>query len=134
MHPMMRALIVALLHREPHCWCAIDVPALAGLPSVLSGSPVDLVVVDGVNFPACCSERAGAFPLGRVVVIGSESDDAYRVLALAQGAGAWLPRERVAEDLTAALRHAARSSPPWYGSAVCSFGPAPADPDHETGS
>lgn len=103
-HNAMRAFIVELVDRERGCWSAIAVPDLAALPAVLAGAPVHLLVVDGANFPACCRDRLGGFPRDQVVVIGAEADDAYQAAAFAAGAGAWMPRDRVGQDLTAALR------------------------------
>ena len=104
-HPAMRTLIVELLDRDDAAWSVIAVSDPARLPAVFAEKPVDLVVVDGADFPACCRDRLGAFELDQVVVIGAEPGDAYRVAALHEGAGSWLPRDRVGEDLVDALHH-----------------------------
>ena len=101
-HAHMRAMIIDLLDREPCCWSAIAVSDPASLPSVLAEAPVDLVVVDGADFPRCCRDLSG-LALDHVVVIGAEPDRAYEAAAFAHGAGAWLPRDRVGEDLADAL-------------------------------
>ncbi len=101
-HARMRAMIIDLLDREPCCWSAIAASGPAGLSSVLAEAPVDLVVVDGADFPTCCRDLSGV-ALDHVVVIGAQPDQAYEAAALAQGAGAWLPRDRVGEDLPGAL-------------------------------
>ncbi len=110
-HPSMRALIVELLERVDHCGVVIAVSDPAGLPGALAETPVDLVIVDGADFPACCRERLSDFPLDRVVVIGAEPDAAYETAALRHGAGAWLAREDVGEDLQGALCQALGCSP-----------------------
>lgn len=104
-HPAMRAMIVELLDREAGCGSTIAVPGPDGLPALLAETPVDLIVVDGADFPACCRDRLAGFPLDHVVVIGAEPDDAYEAAALEQGAGAWLPRDHVGETLAATLHH-----------------------------
>lgn len=65
-----------------------------------------LVVVDSVDFPACCWAALRSLPRDRVIVVGPEPDRAYRAKALALGAGGWVCRDRVAEELSA-LMHAA---------------------------
>ena len=102
-HAPMRAMIIELLDRDRNRWAAIAVPDPTNLPEAITDGSVDLVVVDGADFPACCCELL-AFPLDHVVVIGTEPDPGYEAAALHDGAGAWLPRDRVGEDLSAALR------------------------------
>jgi len=105
-HPAMRTLIVELLDRDDDAWSVIAVADPDRLPAVFAEAPAELVVVDGADFPACCRDRLGAFRLDQVVVIGAEPGDAYRVAALHEGAGAWLPRDRVGEELVEALHDA----------------------------
>ena len=102
-HPGMRHLTGDLLAREYHCWVASDVAADEPLAGALANSHPDLVVVDAADFPDCCAATQD-FPRSRVVVIGPEPDPGYRAQALANGAGGWIPRERVGEDLGPAMR------------------------------
>ena len=113
-HRAMRALIVDLLAAEHGCWAVSAVAGMAGLVGAITTQP-DLVVVDAADFAACCCGLLGSFPLDRVVVIGPEPDPAYRRATLDRGAGAWLSRDLVADELSAALRLALD----------CSHGPVP---------
>ena len=45
-------------------------------------------------------------PPERVIVVGPEPDRAYRARALALGAGGWVCRDHVGEELIAAMRAA----------------------------
>ena len=103
-HPGMRHLTGDLLAREYHCWVARDLAADEPLADALVASHPDLVVVDTADFPDCCLDTLQGFPRARVVVIGPEPDPGYQAQALANGAGAWIPRERVGEDLGPAMR------------------------------
>ncbi|MDP1804202.1 MAG: hypothetical protein Q8K72_03460 [Acidimicrobiales bacterium] len=103
-HPGMRHLTGDLLAREYHCWVASDLAADEPLADALARVHPDLVVVDAADFPGCCLATLGGFPRARVVVIGPEPDPGYRAQAMANGAGAWIPRERVGEDLGPAMR------------------------------
>ena len=102
-HRGMRALIVDLLGRDHGCWTVSAIDGVAGLRAAVTSRP-DVVVVDAADFGCCCGGRLGSFELDRVVVIGPEPDPAYRRAVLERGAGAWLSRENVAEELRAALR------------------------------
>ena len=101
-HRAMREFIVELLNREQGHWAVSAVCSVAELDDVVASYP-DLVVVDTADFAGCCRQLPTSFPLGRVIVIGPEPDPAYRQAALRRGAGAWLSRERVAEELCDAL-------------------------------
>jgi DNA-binding NarL/FixJ family response regulator len=116
-HPVARRLIIELLDREHGCWAAEPVrPGVALRAAVASGRP-DLVVVDAADFLRChCADLAG-FPRSRVVVIGPEPDAAYRRSALRDGAGAWLPRDAIGEELSSEMRQALG----------CRHGPCPPD-------
>ena len=103
-HPGMRHLTGDLLAREYHCWVASDLAADEPLADALANSHADLVVVDAADFPGCCLATLHGFPPARAVVVGPEPDPGYRAQALANGAGAWIPRERVGEDLGPAMR------------------------------
>lgn len=104
-HRAMRELIVELLNRDRDHWIVSAVESLSELDSNALSSP-DLVIVDTADFAGCCRRLPATLALARVVVIGPEPDPAYRHAALHCGAGAWLSRERVAEELCDALRSA----------------------------
>ena len=71
-----------------------DLPA-----SARSTMSTFVLVVDAADFPGCCRGRLAGLPRDRFVVVGREPGAAYRDLAASQGAGAWIPRERLGEDL-----------------------------------
>ncbi len=99
-HPTMRALTSELLRRG-----GCRVRAVTGqdeaLVGVLDQELPDLVVLDAAQFPGCCPDAIRRFPAARMIVIGPELGDAYRVTALAAGAGGWVARERIDDDLMA---------------------------------
>lgn len=103
-HGGMRRLTEDLLHRECSCWTAADIPYDELLADTLRREHPDVIVLDGIDFPACCRAALAAFPRERIVVIGSEPDGAYAAAALHHGAGAWITRERVADELVGAMR------------------------------
>jgi DNA-binding transcriptional LysR family regulator len=100
----MRRLTRQLLDREHGCWTARELGATEPLGAAIERVAPDLLVVDAGDFPDCCRARLGAFPPGRVVVVGAEPLAAYRHAALAGNAGAWLPREAIADGLSVAMR------------------------------
>lgn len=99
----MREFIVELLDCEHGAWAVSAVDSVSDLDRTASSHP-ELVIVDTADFATCCSELPATFTLARVVVIGPEPNDAYRQDALHRGAGAWLSRDCVAEELCDALR------------------------------
>lgn len=103
-HPGMRRLTADLLASKYHCWVARDLPHGEGLAGMLAAQNPDLVVVDAADFPECCRRDLNRFPASRVVVIAPEPDPGYGAHALTNGAGAWIPRERVGEELGPAMR------------------------------
>lgn len=117
-HRAMRELIVELLTRDRDHWVVSAVDSVSELDGIEFSSP-DLVIVDTADFAGCCRQLPANLALARVVVIGPEPDPAYRHAALHCGAGAWLSRERVAEELCDALRSA--------HACECDSHPAPAD-------
>jgi len=114
-HRGLRKLIVELLERDHGCWKLDTVTQGADLADKLAAARPDLVIVDARDFPRCTRELLGSFPSGQVVVIGPEPDPAYEHAARSGGAGAWLSRDRVGEDLSACMRDALG----------CSHGPCP---------
>ena len=103
-HDGMRHLTEQLLSRDHHCW--VPDASRDGEPLAASIRRVepDLLIIDAGDFPACCRAALDEFPAGRVIVIGPEPDDAYRLAALHHGAGGWIPRDRVGEELGPAMR------------------------------
>lgn len=101
-HAGMRRFTLELLRREHHCRVAEPEPDEL-LAVTLSRLEPDLLVVDDRDFPACCRAALDAFPADRVIVIGPEPDSGYQALAFLNGAGSWIPRERVGEDLATAI-------------------------------
>lgn len=97
-------MILDLLNREHGCWAVQPVEDPQDLSRMLSVDPPDLVVVDAADFPGCCDPSLGAFPSRRVVVIGLEPDAAYEDAALRGGAGAWLARDCIADELSSQMR------------------------------
>lgn len=104
-HSAMRRFTRELLARDHGCWDAAAIGLGEALGPALARCHPDLLVVDAADFPACCP-ALGRFPPGRVIVVGREPDRSYRAVALSAGAGGWVPRERIAEDLGPAMRGA----------------------------
>lgn len=103
-HPAMRRFTRALLEREFGCWIAAEARADDALAHAAVRDCPDLLVVDTSDYPGCCKSMLDHIPGPRVIVIGPEPDDSYRAAALMSGAGAWLPRDRVGDDLAAEMR------------------------------
>ena len=113
-HRGMRERIVDLLARDHGCWVVTPLGGLGGLDDVISSDP-DLIIIDAADFAACWSGRVTSVPLHHVVVIGPEPDPAFRQAVLDRGAGAWLSRDLVGEELNGVLRSALG----------CTHGPCP---------
>jgi DNA-binding NarL/FixJ family response regulator len=94
----------AVLERECGCWVATATDTGATLTTALERVAPDLLVVDTADFPECCRAALTLIPRDRVIVIGPEPDTAYRYAALSHGAGAWISRDRVGDDLAPAMR------------------------------
>lgn len=109
-HPMMRRWSNELLAAEPDRWTVAQPEPGEMLVDAITRTAPDVVVVDTVDFPACCLDALDALPAGHVVVIGPEPDPGYRSAALAQGAAGWVSREHVGDELGAAV-HAALGNP-----------------------
>ena len=103
-HPAMLRFTRELLEREFGCWVASEACTGPRVGRLLQRHAPDVIVIDAADFPACCLGAFAEFPRERVIVIGPEPDASYRAAALTSGAGAWLPRERVGEDLSRELR------------------------------
>jgi hypothetical protein len=100
----MRHLTQELLRREHHCWVAAELTEGELMADCLRRVEPDLLVVDDRDFPACCRPALDAFPPDRVIVIGPEPNQGYEHAARRNGAGAWISREHVGEELGAAMR------------------------------
>ena len=104
-HPAMLRLTRELLMRECGCWVATEARSGPLLARVLDELHPDLLVIDAADFPACCvAALDDHMPRARTIVIGPEPDSAYRDVALGHGAGAWLPRDEVADRLGREMR------------------------------
>jgi hypothetical protein len=103
-HPAMLRFTRELLEREYGCWVATEVRSGERLAAVLDRVTPDLLVIDAADFPVCCRTALAHIGSDRVIVIGPEPDPAYRAAALGNGAAAWIPRERVGDDLGAEMR------------------------------
>ena len=103
-HPGMASLIRDLLTAQHRAWVVTIVTGDRSLAEVVAADPPDAVIVDAADFPDCCCSGLRDFPPGRVVVVSPEPDTAYRTAALASGAGAWVAREAVGDELVPALR------------------------------
>lgn len=103
-HPTMRRLTRAMLEREFACWIGVEVHMGEALADAVERQHPDLVVLDAGDFPHCCRRTLNLIPPSRMIVIGPEPDESYRSVALGGGAGAWLPRDLVGDQLAAAMR------------------------------
>jgi DNA-binding NarL/FixJ family response regulator len=103
-HPVMRRFTLELVRRDHQCWIATEPEEQELLVDAIRRLDPDVLVVDDGDFPACCRAAIAAFPRSRVVVVGTEPDRAYEAAAFRAGAGAWVPRERVGEDLGPVMR------------------------------
>lgn len=105
-HPVMRRWTGELLASDHSCWVVGQPRTGEMLAEAIDRAHPDLVIVDSVDFPACCQAALRALPSDRVVVIGPEPDRAYRSRALALAAGGWVSRDHVGEELSGAMRTA----------------------------
>jgi len=103
-HDALRLLIVDLFQQDHASWHAIAVPNQRDLAGAIAAAGPDLVILDVGDFARCCRDSLQTFPRRRVIVIGPEPDVAYERAARQGGAGAWLTRDRVGEDLIVAMR------------------------------
>ena len=103
-HPAMRHFTLELIQREHQCWITSEPQADEMLVDAIARVDPDVLVVDDGDFPSCCRAAIDAFPRNRVVVVGIEPDHSYEEAAFRAGAGAWVARDRVAEDLGPVMR------------------------------
>jgi len=99
-HATMRRLILELLEREHGCWTPVQLEG--ELSEALATLEPELVVID--------ADRSAfqdlRHPWTRFVLIGREPDPSARSAAVARGAGGWLARECIADDLSQTMRRA----------------------------
>lgn len=103
-HPVMRRWTGDLLASEHGCWTIAEPRRREMLAAAIERTQPALVIVDSIDFPECCRAALGALPRDRVIVVGPEPDQAYRKAALGNGAGGWLSREDVGDELSTAMR------------------------------
>lgn len=103
-HPALRRLILDLLERDRARWRLHALDDRNDLLAVVIAAGPDLVVLDDGDI-GWCRALAPHFAPDRVIVIGPEPDPAYEHAARRAGAGAWLSRDRVADDLIPSMRH-----------------------------
>ena len=103
-HPVMLRFTRELLEREFSCWVTTEVGTGDVLARTLDRITPDLMVIDAAAFPSCCRGALSRIAPDRVIVIGPEPDPSYRAAALANGAGGWLARDRVGEELAREMR------------------------------
>lgn len=104
-HPLMRQFTLELLDRDHGCWSAVALDCSDPLEAMRTLHP-DLVVLDAATFRACQCGGGSGYPCKRMVVVGPEPDTAYRSAVLEGGAGGWVARDDVAEQLSDAMRRA----------------------------
>ena len=115
-HPLMRELTLELARSRPRLLAYHRIRRQRSRKRhPVDGLP-DLVVLDTASLDECpCGCADNRFPCHRMVVIGPEPDGAYRSAALHVGAGGWVARDVVAEQLSNAMRAALG----------CTHGPCP---------
>jgi DNA-binding NarL/FixJ family response regulator len=104
LHPTMRRYVCDLIEQGCRCWLATTSPEPSALHEVVTSLHPDAIVIEASTFPQCCPDMADTFPVDHVVVVGPYPDDAYRDAAMQAGAGAWIPRDRLATELVHELR------------------------------
>ena len=101
----MRQFTLELLEREHGCWRPI---AFDGGDPLEAASSIhaDIVVLDAATFRLCRCGAGCGYPCHRTVVVGPEPGTAYRSAAMDEGAGGWVARDDIGEQLSAAMREA----------------------------
>lgn len=102
-HEALRQLIVALLSRDDVTWDVCPC-SLREMTHTATANEADVAIVATSGFPASWGDLLDVFPADKVVVIGPEPGSGYERAARAAGAGAWIARDRIGEDLRSALR------------------------------
>jgi hypothetical protein len=127
-HPAMRRFTCEILDAEGGCSVVVELERGITPADALARWRPDLVVIDTGEFPECGARALPGFPADRVIVVGPEPEGDYRAAALAHGAGAWISRDRLGEDLPLEVRRMAAQLPGWTAGAPGRPGahPAPA--------
>lgn len=99
-NPTLRRLIVELLERDCVCWQVRSVGDPTDFAAAIATEVPDLVILDTRDATRCCRDSPHHARCQRVIVIGPEPDAAYERAAQRAGASAWLPRDRLGDDLT----------------------------------
>jgi DNA-binding NarL/FixJ family response regulator len=107
-HPAMRRYTCEILERDCACSIVAELDGEEMLADALARSRPDLVLIDTGEFPRCCTPALATYPTERVIVVGPEPEGDYRTAALTRGAGAWIPRDRLAEELQREVRRLSR--------------------------
>lgn len=102
-HPALRRLTLELLEQDTTRWQLHPVTDRGDLAATVTPAGPDLVVLDDEDISWCCQLHPD-FARQHVIVIGPEPDPAYERAARGAGAGAWLCRDRVGEDLIPSMR------------------------------
>ncbi len=102
-HPVLRRWTTELLEGARGCWATVQSGDSELLADAIARIGPDVVVLDSLDFPACCKTALTDLGRDHVVVIGPEPDLAYRQSALDQGAGGWVSQDRIADDLPRAV-------------------------------
>ena len=110
-HPAMRRYTCAILDAEGGCSNVVELERGTTPADALARWSPDLVVIDTGEFPECGSRALPGFPADRVIVVGPEPEGDYRAAALAHGAGAWISRDRLGDDLPPEVRRMAARQP-----------------------
>lgn len=103
-HRTMRDYTRDLIEHECRCWTACEMPVDGDLEREIQRFDPDLLVVDAADFPTCCRHALSSDAPPRVIVVGPEPDPSHRSAVLAGGAGSWILRERLADELGAEMR------------------------------
>ena len=105
-HTTLRLLIVDLLERDEVEWKLRATASQTDLDTALQEEEPDLLILDAADFSAFCrKDSLQTFPPGRIVVIGPEPDAAYEFAVRHDGAGAWIARDRVGEELSQCMNN-----------------------------
>jgi hypothetical protein len=97
-HPAVSRLACEVLRHDCGCTRVTELGQDL-LKDALQRCRPDLLLIDTGDFPACCHHALAAFPTDRVIVVGPEPARDYRDSALSHGAGSWIARDYLAEQL-----------------------------------
>lgn len=101
-HRALRHFVVELLEQDQVRWRLHAVAERGDLAAAVTSAGPDLVVLADRDL-SWCLEVLPNFAPHRVIIIGPDPDPAYERAARRAGVGAWLPSDRVAEDLVVSM-------------------------------